>query len=1152
MKKYLYIVLIAPIFTMAQVGINTTNPAAQLEIKSSNQATPSNTDGILIPKIDAFPATNPTIAQQGMLVYLTTTSGTDLPGFYFWDNATVDWKPIAGASLGTLDQAYDFGGAGNGKTITADAGAVTINGTDGLVSTGTFGSGAIVPTVSGLPAMIWNPKKAAFRAGIVGTFEWDDSNVGDYSVAFGEGNMASGNYSSAFGAASYASGHLSFAAGWLLRAQGLGSTALGFSSSAYGDYSTAFGFMNTAFSEYSTSFGRRNDAYGQSSIAFGYDNEAKSYGETVFGIGATNYTESPSGSAFFRPFNATDRLVVVGNAIDSNNNSTVDTAERSDALIILKNGLTRLPSTTNAMITAADGKAVVTKEYLQSNTSGTLDQAYDFGGAGAGRTITADTGAVTINGTDGFISTGTISNGAIVPSGSGVRMVWNPRKAAFRAGSPFSTEWDDANVGINSAAFGFANTASGAQSTAFGSTNFATGHSSTAFGGGVIASGLVSTAFGSGTNASGRNSTAFGFHAIASGDYATAYGNENAAFSFGETTLGIGATTYLPSTNGATQFRAANAVDRLFVIGNAIDLNNNDSVDPIEKRDALIILKNGLTRLPSTTNAMITAADGKAVVTKEWIQGNGWGVIGNAGINDAVNFIGTTNDADVVFKRNNIEAGRLDAMNTSMGLNAMVGNTTGTLNTAFGNNSLQVNTIGASNSAFGFESLKFNTMGYNNSAFGSYSLTTNSLGQFNSAFGKNTLLVNTFGSFNCAFGAGALSSNIIGNANAAYGAYSLYSNITGIYNSSFGDQSMFENTTGNENSAFGKDALKSLTTGSTNTAIGYQSLENATTGSNNTAIGNNTLGAITSGSFNTAIGAEANTNSTIYTNATAIGSKAMAGNSNTVILGSIDGVNGATSSVNVGIGTVNPNSALEIVEANVVTAGTVEGNLNIATNNPQNIDIGASITLSGIASSGSQRVFASVEGRKSNAGSASDSGYLSFKTNSVGTLAERMRITNVGDVGIGTPAPGGQFELSLNEGRKPTSNTWTIPSDARLKNVNGVYQKGLAEIVQLKPIRYNYKNTDNKNFDQRVLDKEAYGFLAQEVQPLFPEAVGIDTDGYLNFDLHPILIASINALKELNEKNTQLESENEQLKVAMKQMEQNIATILTEVENLKR
>ncbi|MGK4566902.1 hypothetical protein [Flavobacterium sp. 3HN19-14] len=71
-----------------QVGINTAFPEAQLDIRATNQANPANNDGILIPKIDVFPATNPTAAQNGMLVFLTTASGANLPGFYYWDNAT--------------------------------------------------------------------------------------------------------------------------------------------------------------------------------------------------------------------------------------------------------------------------------------------------------------------------------------------------------------------------------------------------------------------------------------------------------------------------------------------------------------------------------------------------------------------------------------------------------------------------------------------------------------------------------------------------------------------------------------------------------------------------------------------------------------------------------------------------------------------------------------------------------------------------------------------------------------------------------------------------------------------------------------------------------------------------------------------------------
>lgn len=75
----------------SQVGINTSTPNAQLDIRASNQATPSHTDGILIPKIDAFPLTSPGSDQHGMMVYLTTPDLGKLPGFYYWNFVFSDW-----------------------------------------------------------------------------------------------------------------------------------------------------------------------------------------------------------------------------------------------------------------------------------------------------------------------------------------------------------------------------------------------------------------------------------------------------------------------------------------------------------------------------------------------------------------------------------------------------------------------------------------------------------------------------------------------------------------------------------------------------------------------------------------------------------------------------------------------------------------------------------------------------------------------------------------------------------------------------------------------------------------------------------------------------------------------------------------------------
>lgn len=99
---------------LAQVGIGTTAPNARLDIEAANPTAPSNTDGVLIPRVSSIAATNPTAAQNGMLVFLTTTSGIRDPGFYFWDIGLNDWVKLSSA----LDNTWTDGGGYLYPTVT--------------------------------------------------------------------------------------------------------------------------------------------------------------------------------------------------------------------------------------------------------------------------------------------------------------------------------------------------------------------------------------------------------------------------------------------------------------------------------------------------------------------------------------------------------------------------------------------------------------------------------------------------------------------------------------------------------------------------------------------------------------------------------------------------------------------------------------------------------------------------------------------------------------------------------------------------------------------------------------------------------------------------------------------------------------------------
>jgi hypothetical protein len=130
-------------------------------------------------------------------------------------------------------------------------------------------------------------------------------------------------------------------------------------------------------------------------------------------------------------------------------------------------------------------------------------------------------------------------------------------------------------------------------------------------------------------------------------------------------------------------------------------------------------------------------------------------------------------------------------------------------------------------------------------------------------------------------------------------------------------------------------------------------------------------------------------------------------------------------------------------------------------------------------------------------------------------------------VGIGTSTPSYQLQLTQNSAAKPSSSSWTIASDIRLKEVIGSYDKGLQELLQLDPIVYRYK--EDNALGITWTEAYSYGFSAQEVQKVFPEAVNT-VDGYLNLDIHPLLIAQINAIRELNRKIEDQKKEIDRLK----------------------
>src|SRR5690606_14483052 len=89
-----------------------------------------------------------------------------------------------------------------------------------------------------------------------------------------------------------------------------------------------------------------------------------------------------------------------------------------------------------------------------------------------------------------------LPEGDIPTEGAGTRLMWYPDRAAFRAGHGDGTEWDDANIGDSSVAFGMNTQASGDGSAAFGWNSTAASEYSFAAGYMATANGPSSVALG--------------------------------------------------------------------------------------------------------------------------------------------------------------------------------------------------------------------------------------------------------------------------------------------------------------------------------------------------------------------------------------------------------------------------------------------------------------------------------------------------------------------------------------------------------------------------------------------------------------------------------------------------------------------------------
>ncbi len=116
-------------------------------------------------------------------------------------------------------------------------------------------------------------------------------------------------------------------------------------------------------------------------------------------------------------------------------------------------------------------------------------------------------------------------------------------------------------------------------------------------------------------------------------------------------------------------------------------------------------------------------------------------------------------------------------------------------------------------------------------------------------------------------------------------------------------------------------------------------------------------------------------------------------------------------------------------------------------------------------------------------------------------------------VGIGTSTPGHVLEVTSNDVVKPNGGDWLGASDRRLKTNIRNFEDGLATIMQIRPVRYNYNGKLGL-----PTDEDFVGVIAQEMQAIAPYTIkplNHETEkNYLAYDGSSVTYMLVNAVQE--------------------------------------
>ena len=162
-----------------------------------------------------------------------------------------------------------------------------------------------------------------------------------------------------------------------------------------------------------------------------------------------------------------------------------------------------------------------------------------------------------------------------------------------------------------------------------------------------------------------------------------------------------------------------------------------------------------------------------------------------------------------------------------------------------------------------------------------------------------------------------------------------------------------------------------------------------------------------------------------------------------------------------------------------------------------------------------------------------------------------MTIRGNGNVGIGTTEPG----YRLHVAGTVAANGFQNLSDQRWKTNIKPIQNALDNVLKMQGVTYYWKVDEYP--DKHFPEGEQVGFIAQEIEKVYPQVVLADKDGYKSVDyskLTPVLVEAIKEqqkiIEELQKVIQQLQEENSQIKQANAQLSAEIKMLNEKVDNL--